>query len=244
MDSVRFGLNVRALRHRRGWTQAELGHRAGLSQSAISRIERGEGDALSMRVLGQVAGVMGARIRMQLLWQGEELDRLVDGAHARLVERVIAMLVAADWQVAPEVTYHFGSERGSIDVLAFHPPTRDLLVVEVKSVVPDMGAMLAGLDRKGRVAAEVARERGWNASRVSRLLVLGSDRTARRRFAQFAATFATAYPVRTRAVGQWIGRPDRAISGVMFVPLMNQSGTRPRFRVRRAGLTREGSVSM
>lgn len=118
MDSVRFGLSVRALRHRRGWTQAELAHHAGLSQSAISRIERGAGDALTVRLLSRVAGVMGARIRMQVLWQGEELDRLLDAAHARLVERVIGLLGGAGWLVAPEVTYRFGAERGSIDVLA------------------------------------------------------------------------------------------------------------------------------
>ena len=240
MDSVRFGLSVRALRHRRGWTQAELAHHAGLSQSAISRIERGAGDALTVRLLSRVAGVMGARIRLQVLWQGEELDRLLDAAHARLVERVIGLLGGAGWLVAPEVTYRFGAERGSIDVLAFHPGTGHLLVIEVKTVVPDMGGLLAGLDRKGRVALQVARERGWHATRVSRVLVLADDRTARRRLEQFAATFATAYPARTREVHRWIAAPDRAIAGVLFLSSMHQAGTRPRFRVRRRAVTQDG----
>jgi len=55
MDRGKFGLSIRALRRRRGWTQEDLGERAGLSRSAIWRIERGHGDALSVRVLTKVA---------------------------------------------------------------------------------------------------------------------------------------------------------------------------------------------
>lgn len=42
MDAVdRFGENVRAARHARGWTQEELAHRTGLTSVQVSRIERG-----------------------------------------------------------------------------------------------------------------------------------------------------------------------------------------------------------
>ena len=37
-----YGSEVRALRLERGWTQAELAKRAGISQASVSRIERGE----------------------------------------------------------------------------------------------------------------------------------------------------------------------------------------------------------
>jgi DNA-binding Xre family transcriptional regulator len=41
-DAVdRFGENVRAARHARGWTQEELAHRTGLTSVQVSRIERG-----------------------------------------------------------------------------------------------------------------------------------------------------------------------------------------------------------
>jgi HTH-type transcriptional regulator/antitoxin HipB len=39
---VRFGENVRKARDARGWTQEELGERAGLAPVQISRIERGK----------------------------------------------------------------------------------------------------------------------------------------------------------------------------------------------------------
>lgn len=39
---MRFGENVRKARDARGWTQEELGERAGLAPVQISRIERGK----------------------------------------------------------------------------------------------------------------------------------------------------------------------------------------------------------
>ncbi len=233
MDPVRFGLAVRALRRRRGWTQQQLADRSRLSRSAISRIERGGGDRLTVQLLTKAAGVLGARISMRILWQGEELDRLLDRDHAALVEWVIRMLSAAGWLVAPEVTYRFGPERGSIDVLAWHPGSRHLLVVEVKSVVPDVQAMLAGIDRKARVAPLVARERGWSVRSVSRMLVLPNDRTARRRLATFASTFDRALPARTVELRRWVAAPDRPVAGVMFVSNVIHAG--PRHRVARRG---------
>jgi transcriptional regulator with XRE-family HTH domain len=88
MDPVRFGLSIRALRRRRLWTQAELGRRARVSRSAIARIERGEADQFTIRLLTRVASALGARIAIRVLWQGEALDRLLDADHAaRRVDR-------------------------------------------------------------------------------------------------------------------------------------------------------------
>jgi transcriptional regulator with XRE-family HTH domain len=74
---------VRALRRRRRWTQATLAARSETSQSAISRIERGEGDRLTPVLLGRVARALGARLRFQLLADGETLDRLLDATTPR-----------------------------------------------------------------------------------------------------------------------------------------------------------------
>jgi transcriptional regulator with XRE-family HTH domain len=230
MDPVRFGLSIRALRRRRGWTQRQLATAAEMSSSAVSRVERGRGDRLSVRALASLAGALGARVSVRVLWQGEELDRLLDVGHARLVEWVVRRLAAEGWIVAPEVTFHVRGERGSIDVLARQPATGHLLVVEVKSVVPDVQATLAGIDRKVRLAPMIARERGWAVSSVSRILVLPNDRTARRRVDRFAATFARAFPARTVELRRWMAAPDGAVAGVMFVSDATQAGARHRVR--------------
>jgi transcriptional regulator with XRE-family HTH domain len=239
MDPVRFGLSIRALRRRRGWTQARLAEEAEMSSSAVSRVERGAGDRLSVRALTRLAGTLGARVSVRVLWQGEELDRLLDGDHARLVEWVVRRLAAGGWIAVPEVTFHVHGERGSIDVLAWHPATGHLLVVEVKSVVPDVQATIAGVDRKARLAPVIARERGWAVRSVSRILVLANDRTARRRVGQFAATFARAFPGRTVELRRWMADPDGQVSGVLFVSDATHTGARHRVRADSRGSKRE-----
>ena len=228
MDVIRFGLGIRALRHRRGWTQEQLARRARTSRSVIARIERGSADRVAVHTLVRVAAAIDARIDLRLLWQGEGLDRLLDARHAALVELTIRLLTNADWTVAAEVSFSIRGERGSIDVMAFHPTTGSLLVVEVKSVVPDLQAMLSGLDRKRRLAREIARQRGWNAASVTRILVLPNDRTARRRVRMAAATLRSALPARTLEVRRWVRNPGTPIEGILFVPNDRQAGTRHR----------------
>ena len=229
MDAVRIGLSIRALRRRRGWTQRELAQRCRLSGSTVSRIERGSAGAASVDLLERLLAALGARLAMRVLWQGEELDRLLDRDHATIVDRVVRLLGSSGWNAIPEVTFHLRGERGSIDVLAFHPIARALLTIEVKSVVPDVQATLAGIDRKARVAPLIARERDWPVLHLARLLVLPDDRTARRRVEALSATFDRALPARTAAVKRWIGAPQGPIAGVLF--LSDLRGAQARQRV-------------
>jgi transcriptional regulator with XRE-family HTH domain len=228
MDVVRFGLGIRSLRRKRRWTQDGLAEKAGVSRAAVWRIERGLADRVTGQVLVRVAAALGARIDVRLVWQGEGLDRLLDASHADLVERTLDLLASCDWLVATEVSFNIRGERGSIDILAFHPATGSLLVIEIKSVVPDMQAMLHGIDRKGRLSREIALERGWNVTSVTRLLVLPDDRTSRRRVERHAATFRTALPARTVAIHRWLRRPEGAVDGVLFLSDADRSGSRHR----------------
>lgn len=197
-------------------------------------MERGRADRVPVHVLVRVAAALGARVDVRLLWQGEGLDRLLDAGHADLIERTLRLLAASDWLVATEVSFNIRGERGSIDILAFHPATGSLLVIEVKSVVPDMQAMLSGIDRKGRLARDIARERGWNVTTVTRLLVLPDDRTARRRVERHAATFRTALPARTVEVRRWIRHPAGTMDGVLFLSAAQQTSARHRVATQRA----------
>ena len=139
-----------------------------------------------------VAIALGASTDLLMRWRGEGLDRLLDEAHARLVEVVVRRLRSLGWEVAVEVSFSRGGERGSIDVLAFHPAERALVVIEVKSVTPDLQAMLVGIDRKARLGAAIARDRGWFPNRVARILVLWNTRTNRRRVEAHAPACAQA----------------------------------------------------
>ena len=59
-------LRVAELRKRRGWSQAELGRRAGVSASTINRAERGETRTLSLNNLEKLARALGISPRSLL----------------------------------------------------------------------------------------------------------------------------------------------------------------------------------
>jgi transcriptional regulator with XRE-family HTH domain len=243
MDPIPFGRGVKALRQRKRWRQEDLAAAAQVSRSAVGRIERGHADRVTVASLDKVAAALGGRVTCRLTWNGEGLDRLLDAEHAAIVEAVVRALRAADWLVATEVSFSIYGERGSIDVLAFHPSARVLLVVEVKSVVPDVQATLVTLDRKGRLAMQIARERGWEPIAVACLLVVGANRTARRRIEAHAATFGNTFPHRARAIRRWIAAPDaqRPLRGLWFLSGATQASAKQRVR-RAKGLAERGSV--
>jgi hypothetical protein len=141
----------------------------------------------------------------------------LDSAHARLVEYLAALLRRCGWEVVIEATFWIRGERGSVDLLAWHPGRQVVLIVEVKFVVPDVQAMLAAIDRKRRLGLLIARERGWNAIAVATLLVIGESRTSRRRVDAHAATFQQAFPHRAIEVRRWLAAPGSApLHGLWF----------------------------
>ena len=207
MDSIRFGRGIRALRHRRGWRQEDLAAAARVSRGVVARLEQGRGDRAPVATLERVASALGARVIVRLDWQGEGLDRLLDARHAALVDLVVRVMSSAGWLCATEVTFNVYGDRGSVDVLAFHPESGMCLVVEVKSAIPEIGGMLMTLDRKARLAPRIAADRGWRPTAVGRLLVVGDGRTARRRFTEHQAMFDSAFPVRGWAARRWLAHP-------------------------------------
>jgi hypothetical protein len=170
----------------------------------VSELEAGRGDRIAVERLVRVVSGLGGYLSVRIQYQGEALDRLRDRWHAALVDRLVVRLRHAGWEVATEVSFNVFGERGSIDILAFEPVSGTLLVIEVKTVVPDIGGMLATLDRKVRLARELAEARGWRMNTVGRLLVLPEARTARRRIEEHEATFRNAFPARNPEVNRWL----------------------------------------
>src|SRR3990172_10149409 len=107
------GRALRALRQRKGWRQWDLAQRVRIGQPAVSAVERGDLGAVSVRTLGQLLGETGAELVLNVRWQGGELDRLLDRAHAEIVERVARRLTGLGWDVHVEVSFARYGERGS-----------------------------------------------------------------------------------------------------------------------------------
>jgi len=233
MDTVRFGRGVRALRIRRRWRQQDLADASGVSRGVVQRVESGRFDSVPVGKVDRIARSLGAATDLRLGWNGEALDRLLDAAHAALVELVAATLRAAGWEVVLEATFQIYGERGSVDILGWHAGSRVVLVIEIKSVVPDIQAMLASLDRKARLAPAISRDRGWAPATVGQLLVIGDTRTARRRIEALSTTFSSEFPDRAVAVRRWLAKPvaDAPLRGLWFLSAAHQ--VRARHRVPR-----------
>ncbi len=247
MDDQRIGRTLRALRHRLHWRQSDVAAAAGLTQDDISRAERG--GMADVRKLRRHGAALDAEVVVFVRWRGGEIDRLLDEGHAAIVGWIVDLLTSLGWEVIPEVSYAIRGERGSIDVLAWHAPTRTLLVVEVKTELTSVEEALRRHDAKQRLAPAVARERlDWGEpSSVCRLLVLPGSSTQRRRVARHDAVLSRAYRLRGDAARSWLAVPSSASSSLLFAPPTLGSRARrgavSRKRIRKQMRDREPSVA-
>lgn len=231
MDDIRVGRILRAMRLRLGWTQTSLSARSGVSQQEISLLERGHLDRAPIRIVRVVFKALDASAEFDIRWRGGAMDRLLDDRHAELVGAASSLLSSAGWDVLPEVSYSKFGERGSIDLVAWHAPTRTLLVVEVKSELTSLEATLRKHDEKVRLGPEVVAERfGWRPLQVARLLVLPDSRSAQRRVAGADRVLRRVYPGRGWAARRWLKAPIGRGDGLIYLPI-----TTPRSRSRSAG---------
>ena len=213
MDDLRLGRLARALRHRLGIPQREVARRADTSQSALSRLERGRFAGMTVGRIRRILAVYDAELVQYVRWRGGDIDRLLDRGHAELGERVAALLESLGWTVVAEVSYSIFGERGSIDLLAWHPASRVLLVIEIKTELTSIEETLRRHDVKVRLARRIASERfAWEATDVIRMIVLPDQRTPRRHVERHASLFARTYPLRSWALKRWLADPG-AVAG-------------------------------
>jgi transcriptional regulator with XRE-family HTH domain len=225
MNDIVVGQVVRAVRRRLGLSQRQVAERAGVSQQTVSVIERGRLEEVDLATLRRVGAVLGIDMPFAPRWRGPELDRLLDAGHAAIVETVVSELREQRWTVLVEWSFNRYGERGSVDVLAWHPDRSALVVVEVKTRIVDLQDLLGTLDRKVRIAAELLpNERGWRPSSVGRIVVLPDTSTSRDAVDRHRATFGAALPGRTIAVRRWLRAPVIELRAVWFLRSTSRAG--------------------
>jgi transcriptional regulator with XRE-family HTH domain len=218
MDDFRLGSAIRMVRQSRGWRQRDLSARSGVSCSAISRIERGQIGPQSIDSVRAVAAALDIRLDLVPRWRGGDLDRLLNRGHSALHESVSRSFrdEAPAWILAPEASFAVYGERGVIDILAWHPGRRALLVIELKTDLVDMNELLGTLDRKRRLAPTAGSARGWDPLTVSAWLIVSESRTSRRRVADHEAVLHSALPDDRRTMRQWLRDPVGRVAGLSF----------------------------
>lgn len=171
-----------------------------------------------MRVVDRIVLALGGRIDARVAWNGVELDRLLDAGHATLQAAVKQHLEAWGWIVRVEISFNHYGDRGRIDLLAWHPRTGTLLIVEIKTDLVDAQQLLGVMDVRCRIAPMLARSIGWDIRAVVPAIVFAEDRTSRRRLNAIEALFDR-YALRGQGATSWLRRPDSAPvppSGLMW----------------------------
>ena len=213
----------------------------------MSQIERGHLERVTVASLRAVAAVLEIRLDIVARWHGGDLDRLLNSAHSAMHEAMAAIFEELDgWLIVPEVSFAIYGERGVIDLLAWHAASATLLLIELKTDVVDVQETLGTFDRKRRLAAKIAAERGWTPRTIGCWLAIAESTTNRRRVAAHARTLRAALPEDGPAIRAWLRRPGGPIAALSFLSYASRDSTTrvlgPRKRVRRRAPARLAGV--
>lgn len=212
------GRLVRTARVTIGWTQQELGARAHVPQSLISRLERGVHSGVDFDDLERIAKALGGRFRVEL--RAPFLDdraRQRDRVHARCVGYVVRRLRLAGWVVASEVEIVGAAGPGWIDVLAWNPDSGAVLVIEVKTEIHDFGRIQRTLAWYERNAWATGRRLGWAPRRVVGALILLDTAVVADALRANRALATAAFPARARDLTTWIGDSTKGLDRTLAV---------------------------
>jgi hypothetical protein len=149
-----------------------------------------------------------------------------------------------EWTSEPEVSFSIYGERGIIDVLAWHPTSRILLVIELKTEVVDVNELLGTLDRKRRLATEIARSTRWDPVAVATWVVVADSRSNRRAVAEHRTVLRTKLPIDGRGIRAWLRRPVGPVNGLSFMPSVHGMHLGPSLApFRRVDRRRKGRIT-
>ena len=212
---------IRSLRLALGWSQRELARRAGSSQTTVSAVELGTRPALTFAAASSLLRAMGARlvVSVDAPFLGDRV-RQRDVGHVRLGASTIERLRRSGWDVRTEVEVGGDRSRGWIDILAFHPASRVVLVIELKTEIHDLGQIersLGWYEREARVAA--ARFR-WRPECVVGVLFLLATEANDARTAANRTAIDLGFPLRFRDLDGIIrshARPRQAGRAVAMI---------------------------
>jgi transcriptional regulator with XRE-family HTH domain len=217
MQHIAVGRLLRMVRIRREWRQSDVAARVGVSASVVARHERGMINSLAM--LDRHASALDLRLDLRLLGRSGQLVRMADEEHAAIVESIADWLRGAGFQVEAEASFSEWGERGRIDLLAYNPRTRTVVIVEVKTLLLDLQELLGSLDVRERLVTVIARRRGWSVERRVTLLAVAASAANRTVVRSHSALFQ---PFSVRRLGQ----PGFATAGRMLAWITPQRTNR------------------
>jgi transcriptional regulator with XRE-family HTH domain len=156
-------------------TQQELANAASVSRSHIAGIETGRVDP-SLDLVWAIADRLG--LELQFIGRPPRVveARRGDLVHARCSGFIDRRMQRAGWETIREVEVAGGRSHGWIDLLAFEPRSKTLIIIEVKTRLDDIGAVERQLGWYEREVLDIVRSLGWRPRRtITWLILLASD---------------------------------------------------------------------
>jgi transcriptional regulator with XRE-family HTH domain len=151
---ARLGAEVRTGREGKRLTQSRLGERVGLSQSAISPVERGFGGGLSLDAWQRCALAIDRPLVVTL--QRDVTGDTTDAGHLAIQELVLRLGRAAAYGGRFELVTRPAEPWRSADVGLIDDRGGRLILVECWNTIGDLGAAARATDRKYGEAASLA----------------------------------------------------------------------------------------
>jgi hypothetical protein len=132
-----------------------------------------------------------------------------------------------------------------IDIVAWHPASRTVLVIELKTRIVDVSDLMATMDVRRRLALRIARDRGWEPVAIGLWVVVAPSRTNSRVLAEHATILRAKFPADGRVMRRWVAKPSGDVAALSFMPQVHlgdlgRDATTPK-RVRRSRASVDGA---
>jgi transcriptional regulator with XRE-family HTH domain len=195
---AKLGADIKAVRLRRRWSQADMGRRARLGRGVIARLEQGVG-RFDLEVLERLAIVMGVPLNVSL--GRDPREDVADAGHLAMQELLLRLGRRTGFDRQFEVATRPSEPWRSADVVLGSDARRTFIHQECWNTFGDLGAAARSSTRKLAELEQLAVAK-WGAEGRAALVWVVRD-TARNRalVARYPEVFATRFPGSSR---RWV----------------------------------------
>lgn len=211
-----------------GWSQDELADLSRTSQTKIHRMETDKRAAFDLDTLDRVMVQLGLRVTLEVdgIHVAERREQR-DAVHAAIVAVLARRLRRAGWEVATEVATGGTAPTGWIDLIAFRASDAALLVIEVKTAIPDVGALQRQVGFYEREAPWAARRMGWLPETSAVAVVCLDSAQVRDTLERNRSHLVAEFPVTPDRLVAWVrgpGTPAPAGKAMLTMDMRRRQG--------------------
>jgi transcriptional regulator with XRE-family HTH domain len=211
-----FGAICRGRRIELDLTQAAVSQSLGISRSHYAAIEAARANP-SIALVDRIGETLGLRLGLVASLLVVVTDPVVrDAVHARCSAYVMRRLQADGWLVLREVEIIDARLRGWIDLLAFDPRSRTLLIIEIKTSIDDIGRLERQVGWYSRAIASAV-PADWQPVRVATWVLALSTADVDEAIARHRAIIDAGFPGRAASMREVLsesvaGLADRGLA--------------------------------